>query len=98
MALTKSELERNRVKLQPRLSSALPLIAADRVQLQQVILKLVVNAIEAMSGPGHGPREVTMVSGGSESGDAFVEVLDSGPGLDPDRTRSRVRLLLHNQA
>ena len=83
IALTDSELERNRVKLQPRLSSALPLVAVDRVQLQQVILNLVVNAIEAMSGPGDGPRELTVVSGGSEPGDVFVEVRDSGPGLDP---------------
>src|SRR5208282_21201 len=83
MALTDSELQRNRVKLQPRLSSALPLVAVDRIQLQQVILNLVVNAIEAMSGLGDGPRELTVVTGGSEPGDVFVEVRDSGPGLDP---------------
>ena len=83
MTLASSELERNRVKLQPRLSSTLPLVVADRVQLQQVILNLVVNAIEAMSGPGDGPRELTVVSGGSKPGEVFVEVRDSGPGLDP---------------
>ena len=83
MALTDSELQSNRVKLQPRLSSALPLVAADRIQLQQVILNLVVNAVEAMSGPAYGPRELTVVTGGSEPGDVFVEVRDSGPGLDP---------------
>ncbi len=82
MALKSSELKRNRVKLQPRLSSSLPLVAADRVQLQQVILNLVGNAIEAMSGPGDEPRELTVISGGSEPGELFVEVRDSGPGLD----------------
>jgi len=83
MALTESELQRNRVKLQPRLSSALPLVAADRIQLQQVVLNLIVNAIESISGLADGPRELMVVAGRSESGDVFVEVRDSGPGLDP---------------
>ena len=49
IAMTQSELQRKNVKLQTRLSSDLPLIRANRVQLQQVILNLIVNAIEAMS-------------------------------------------------
>jgi two-component system, LuxR family, sensor kinase FixL len=65
MALTESELQRNRVKLRPRLSSALPIIAADRIQLQQVVLNLIVNAIETISGLADGPRELMVVTGRS---------------------------------
>ena len=82
IALTQNELQRGSVKLETRLSSELPLVPADRVQLQQVILNLIVNAVEAMSEVGGRPRELT-VSSGSESNDVFVEVRDSGPGGDP---------------
>jgi two-component system, LuxR family, sensor kinase FixL len=69
----------------------LPLITADRVQLQQVMINLVVNAIEAMDASGH-PRELTIVSGGDGASAVFVEVQDTGPGLDPDN----VDLLFHS--
>ena len=83
IALTHSELQRNRVELRTHLSSDLPLVCADRVQLQQVILNLIVNAMEAMSGVGNRPRELVVGAGGSDSNEVFVEVRDSGPGLDP---------------
>jgi PAS domain S-box-containing protein len=83
IALTHSELQRNRVELRTHLSSDLPLVWADRVQLQQVILNLIVNAMEAMSGVGDRPRELVVGAGGSDSNEVFVEVRDSGPGLDP---------------
>jgi len=76
-------LQRNRVELRTHLSSDLPLVAADRVQLQQVILNLIVNAMEAMSGVGDRPRELVVTTGASASNEVFVEVRDSGPGLDP---------------
>jgi signal transduction histidine kinase len=61
----------------------LPLIQGDRVQLQQVILNLIVNAIEAMSGVSEGARELRISTEINESSGALVAVQDSGPGLDP---------------
>jgi PAS domain S-box-containing protein len=84
IALARSEAQKNRVSLQTQLSSDLPLILGDRIQLQQVILNLIINAIEAMSGVEAGPRELLIRSGTDESQDVLVTVRDSGPGLDPE--------------
>ena len=87
IALSRSELHRNSVELRTHLSSEVPLIPADRVQLQQVILNLIVNAIEAMSGVGDRTRELVVGSGANDSRDVFVEVRDSGSGFDPGDLR-----------
>ncbi len=84
MALARSEIQRNGVALETELSEHVPLILADRVQLQQVILNLVMNAIEAMSGLGKGPRELLIRSGTDESKHVAISVQDSGPGIDPE--------------
>ena len=83
IALARSEVQRNRVALETQLSDDVPLILADRIQLQQVILNLMMNAIEAMSRVGEGPRELLIRSGADESKGVVVVVRDSGPGLDP---------------
>jgi PAS domain S-box-containing protein len=86
IALARGELQRNGIALDTRLSDDVryvPLILADRVQVQQVILNLIINAIEAMSGAADGPRELLIRSGIAESQRVFVAVRDSGPGLDP---------------
>jgi two-component system sensor kinase FixL len=85
VALTRGEVQRNRVSPQTRLSSDLPLILGDRIQLQQVILNLITNAIEAMSGLGEGPREMLVSSGRDDANGVRITVRDSGPGLDWDR-------------
>jgi signal transduction histidine kinase len=85
VALTQTETQRNAVRLQSRLVDDLPLVSADRVQLQQVMINLVVNAIEAMAGAGDGPRELTIVSGMDDANEVVVEVQDTGPGLDPQQ-------------
>jgi PAS domain S-box-containing protein len=85
IALTQTEMQRNAVRLQSRLADDLPLVSADRVQLQQVMLNLVINAIEAMAGAGDGPRELTIASRIDDANDVVVEVQDTGPGLDPEK-------------
>ena len=61
----------------------MPLILGDRIQLQQVILNLIINAIEAMSEVVDGPRELLIGAGKDNSQGVLVTVRDSGPGLDP---------------
>ena len=55
----------------------------DRVQLQQVILNLVINAMEAMNGAGESPRELLIQTGKADADGVVIAVHDSGPGLDP---------------
>jgi C4-dicarboxylate-specific signal transduction histidine kinase len=81
--LTRGEAMKNDVSVQTELADGLPLIQGDRVQLQQVILNLIINAIEAMSGVSQGPRELLISSGKAESDGVLVAVRDSGPGLAP---------------
>jgi PAS domain S-box-containing protein len=85
IALTQTETQRNAVSLHSRLADDLPFVSADRVQLQQVMINLIINAIEAMAGAGDGPRELTIVSGIDDANAVVVEVHDTGPGLDPQK-------------
>ena len=82
LALTRSELSSHGISLQTLFAQGLPLVQGDRVQLQQVILNLIVNAIEAMSVVSEGARELRISTGIDASNGAFVAVRDSGPGLD----------------
>lgn len=84
VSLTQAEMRHHGVRLWSPLGDDLPLISADRVQLQQVMTNLIVNAIEAM-GTSDGPRELMITSGRGQANNVFVEVRDTGPGLDPDK-------------
>jgi signal transduction histidine kinase len=81
--LTRGEAARNGVSVQMKLANGLQLIHGDRVQLQQVLLNLIVNAVEAMNGVSEGARELLVSTGKAEAGGVLVAVRDSGPGLAP---------------
>jgi PAS domain S-box-containing protein len=81
--LTRGEAVKNGVLVQAELANDLPQIQGDRVQLQQVILNLIINAVQAMSTMGGGARELLISTGKAESGGVLVAVRDSGPGLAP---------------
>jgi PAS domain S-box-containing protein len=81
LELTRSEALKNGISVQTDLADGLPRIAGDRVQLQQVILNLIINAIEAMSCVGDGSRELHISTRKAEPGRVLVGVRDSGPGL-----------------
>ena len=80
--LARSELLRHGVSLQTKLATGLPLIEADRIQLQQVILNLILNAVEALSGIDEGAREMRISTAREASNGVLVIVRDFGPGLD----------------
>ena len=82
IALVGAEAQRNRVSLRTELSNDLPLVLGDRIQLQQVILNLIMNAIEAMRGIDQTQRKVLVVSRKDEFKGALVEVQDWGAGLE----------------
>jgi C4-dicarboxylate-specific signal transduction histidine kinase len=82
--LTRSELVKSGISMQADLADSLPLLKGDRVQLQQVILNLIVNAVEAMSSASDGTRELLVSSRKADPGGVLVGVRDSGPGLAPE--------------
>jgi two-component system NtrC family sensor kinase len=81
IGLARSEISKNGVALQTRLAKALPMIQGDRVQLQQVMLNLIMNAVEAMSQTSAERREL-LITTQAEADCVLVVVRDSGPGLD----------------
>jgi len=83
VVLTRSEVLKHGVSLQTELASSLPMVEGDRTQLQQVILNLILNAVEAMGGIDEGRRELRINTEMEAAGGILVTVRDSGPGLDP---------------
>jgi PAS domain S-box-containing protein len=82
IALTRTEAANNSVSVRTQLAEGLPRVEGDRVQLQQVVLNLIINAIEAMRDIGEEEREL-LISSRNEPDGVSVEVRDSGPGFAP---------------
>jgi PAS domain S-box-containing protein len=83
IVLARSAIIKNRVWVQTRLSEGSCLVHGDRVQLQQVILNLLLNALEAMGSVEAAPRELLISTRQDHTG-VLVAVHDSGPGIDPE--------------
>jgi C4-dicarboxylate-specific signal transduction histidine kinase len=83
IALSLSELQRNRVILRPELADDLPPVAGDRVQLQQVILNLIRNGSDAMSSVDDRPRQLLIRTERDEGDRVSLTVQDAGTGFDP---------------
>jgi signal transduction histidine kinase len=83
-ALTRSEAVKTGVTVGTQLAGELPRIQCDRVQLQQVMLNLIVNAIQSMSGVEDGNRELHISTVSIEPEGVRVAVRDTGPGLSPE--------------
>jgi signal transduction histidine kinase len=82
--LTRSEVVKNGVSVHTELADGLPLIEGDRVQLQQVVLNLIVNAVQAMGALTDGTRELFITTAHNKPHEVLVAVKDSGPGLAAD--------------
>jgi PAS domain S-box-containing protein len=82
MTLTRSEVLKNGVTVRTQFAEGLPSVQADRVQLQQVVLNLIINAVEAMNHVCDGSRELFISTSRCETSAVVISVRDSGPGLE----------------
>lgn len=84
VALVQREMASHAVSVRMELASVLPGIFGDRIQLQQVLINLIMNGIEAMEGVVDCPREMVIRSGADENGAVLVTVIDRGVGICED--------------
>lgn len=84
LQFTRQELQKHRVKVELDLASSLPDISADRVLIQQVIVNLVMNAVQAMALKENAGRELLIQSTNLLDGKIAVNIVDSGPGISED--------------
>jgi C4-dicarboxylate-specific signal transduction histidine kinase len=89
IVLAESAITENDVSIQTRFADGLLPVQGDRVQVQQVLLNLVLNAVEAMDSAEVGARELVISSEQTKTDGVLVAVRDSGPGIDPEH-RERV--------
>ena len=84
IVLARSAIIENGASVQTRLAEGLFPVRGDRIQLQQVVLNLILNAIEAMGSIAAGPRELQISTEQTPENGVLVTVSDSGPGIDPE--------------
>jgi C4-dicarboxylate-specific signal transduction histidine kinase len=87
ISLEQREMLSQRVSLRTELASALPPVLGDRVQLQQVVINLVMNAVEAMAPVTDRPRDMLIRSQQDDANDVLVAVRDSGMGIDSENAQ-----------
>ena len=85
LIMVRSTIARNKIALTTHLKDELVPVQGDRVQLQQVVVNLILNAVEAMSSLEEGTRELSVrIEQGQADGGVLVRVRDSGPGINPE--------------
>jgi signal transduction histidine kinase len=87
--LTRGEALKNGVSVKTGFTKGLPIITGDRVQLQQVVLNLILNALQAMGEAGEDARRMLITTSQTELNELYIGVQDTGPGLSPE-TLSRL--------
>jgi signal transduction histidine kinase len=85
LVLTRGELQKRGIALRTVFDTNTGSIAGDRIQLQQVVLNLILNAVEAIGSADCGARRITVVSRNIDEGKVVVTIADTGPGVDPSK-------------
>jgi signal transduction histidine kinase len=83
LVLTRGELQKHGIALETVFDMSISLVAGDRIQLQQVVLNLILNAVEAIGSADCKARRITVGSRHLNEGKIVVTVADTGPGIDP---------------
>src|SRR6185369_13749711 len=81
LQLAQGETQRRRIQVHAELARGLPLVAGDRVQLQQVLLNLIINAVDAMTNTPGSERHLTIRTRTKGAGEVEAAVIDSGSGI-----------------
>ena len=84
IVMVRHAIEKNKILVQTRRRENMISVRGDRVQLQQVVLNLILNGVEAMSSVGEGPRQLSISAELANNHGVIVAVRDSGPGIDPE--------------
>jgi len=82
--MVRAPIDKNKVSVRTDLAAGLTSVWGDRVQVQQVVMNLILNSVEAMSAVEEGARELSISTKQGQTSDISVAVQDSGPGIDPE--------------